>query len=550
MRRLIVCCDGTWNAPEDETVTNVRRLANALGDLTEDGNAQVTYYQPGVGTEGYLLNRLLGGSSGVGLSRNVVDGYHWLTTNYRPGDRIALFGFSRGAYTARSIAGMISACGLIETGEMDEATVWRRILGIYQHRYRSRDDVRHWRDGLDFRFDAERPEGIPIDFIGVWDTVGALGIPDYLGWLKMLDPLHRHDFHDVTLNPYIAHGRHAVAMDDMRSPYTPTLWAEPFGARQEVKQVWFPGSHKDVGGGHLRMGLSDGALQWMIDEARDAVGLGFNATTVQQVHADPLDVLHDDDRIGGLLQPLIQPAVRPWLEIFLHPQPRAVPKVDSKTLNPSIHSSVYRRHLDPPITGGRYRPTRVLGSGENATADIFAQRPWNETGLYLDPGEYVFSADGEWRSAHISSGPAGTTGLNRFNPVTERIRLLGTLSGQSAAIFRAATGNKSAEFLGSARAPNLPWMSLVGVVANNVSPANGTSGAHECISIGSTTRYEVTQGGYLYAFANDAWGQHQSNQGSVRLTVTRLPAEQETPTRRTQNSGAVPARSTRGRAAA
>ena len=149
-----------------------------------------------------------------------------------------------------------------------------------------------------------------MDFIGVWDTVGALGIPEYLGWLNILDPIHRYDFHDVTLNPHIRHGRHAVAMDERRRPYMPALWSEPYASGQDVKQVWFPGSHKDVGGGHLRMGLSDGALLWMIEEARDAVGLGFNPATVEQTQADPLDILHDDDLIGGVLQPLID-AIHP-----------------------------------------------------------------------------------------------------------------------------------------------------------------------------------------------------------------------------------------------
>ena len=524
MRRLIVCCDGTWNTPEDETVTNVRRIANALGELDEDDNVQVTYYQAGVGTEGRLLTRLLGGSTGIGLSRNVLDGYHWLATRFEPGDRIALFGFSRGAYTARSLAGMISACGLIETAGLDEITVWQRIQRIYDHRYRRRDPGSRWREGLDFAFDPERPEEIPIDFIGVWDTVGALGIPEYLGWLNTLDPLHRHDFHDVILNPHIRCGRHAVAMDEMRSPYTPTLWSEPYAPGQDVKQIWFPGSHKDVGGGHLRMGLSDGALLWMIEEARDAARLGFNPATVAQTGADPLDVLHDDDLVGGVLQPLIEPTIGPWLEIFLHPQPRAVPKIDPERPDPSVHTSVYQRHRAPPITSGNYRSTHVLASGESATVDVFAHRPWNETGLYLDPGDYVFAADGEWRAGSISSGPSGTTGLDRFNPLTERTRLVGTLVGEAEAVFRRLTGNPAADFLGSPREADVPWMSLVGVVANDASTVNGAHHAHERIAIGANTQHRVVKGGYLYAFANDAWGRYLSNQGSVRLMVTRVPA--------------------------
>ena len=419
---------------------------------------------------------------------------------------------------------MISACGLIETADLDEVTVWQRIQRSYDRGYRRRDAGGRWRDGLDFAFDPQRPEDIPVDFIGVWDTVGALGIPEYLGWLNMFDPLHRYSFHNVTLNPHIRHGRHAVAMDERRRPYMPALWSEPYASGQDVKQVWFPGSHKDVGGGHLRMGLSDGALLWMIEEAREAVGLGFNPATVEQAQADPLDVLHEDDLIGGVLQPLIEPTIRPWLEIFLHPQPRAVPKIDPDAPNPSVHTSVYERHLAPPITSGHYRSTHVLAPGESATVDTFAHRPWNDTGLYLDPGDYLFAADGEWRAGNITSGPAGTTGLNRFNPLTERTRLVGTVVGQIEALFKRVTGNTAADFLGSPREADLPWMSLVGVVANNASTANGTRTAHERIAIGANTQHRVNQGGYLYAFANDAWGQYASNQGSVRLVVTRVVA--------------------------
>ena len=512
MRRLIVCCDGTWNTAVDETVTNVRRLANALGDRDTRGRAQLTYYQPGIGTEGRLLSRLIGAGTGVGLSRNVLDAYHWLLTRYQVGDRIALFGFSRGAYTARSLAGMISSCGLIETGDRSDAEVWRQIQDVYDRGYRQ--GTEGWREGLDFRFDPAQRTRIPVDFIGVWDTVGSLGIPDYLGWLNLLDPVHRYDFHNVTLNPYIRHGRHALAMDERRRPFTPTLWARPYGAGQDVKQVWFPGGHRDVGGGHARMGLSDGALRWMIDEARAAVGLGFHPSAMAQIKADPLDVLHDDESVGGLLQPLVEPTVRPWLEVLLQPRPRAVPRIDPSAPDADLHASVYERHRTPPITGGTYRPTRVLRPGESATVDAFAQLPWNETGLYLDPGEYSFTADGEWRDARLASGPAGRTALN---PLREPVRAVGTVAGRLQPVFRWLTGNAAADFLGSPREADLPWLSLVGVVANNADHDR-----HERIRIGTNARHTVTEGGYLYAYANDAWGRYADNQGSVRLTVTRL----------------------------
>ncbi|MEV5085895.1 DUF2235 domain-containing protein, partial [Streptomyces sp. NPDC056159] len=128
MRYLIVCCDGTWNSPDQESVTNVRRLFNAL-DKT-DPSKQLSYYVPGVGTEGGVVSRLADGGFGVGLgfgpgrslAANVLEGYHWLITNYQPVDYIALFGFSRGAYTARSLAGLIAMCGLTRCGVDERET--------------------------------------------------------------------------------------------------------------------------------------------------------------------------------------------------------------------------------------------------------------------------------------------------------------------------------------------------------------------------------------------------------------------------------------------
>ncbi|MEV0660520.1 DUF2235 domain-containing protein [Spirillospora sp. NPDC050365] len=523
MRHLIVCCDGTWNTPEMDSVTNVRRLYNALDRADEDGHRQLCCYQPGVGT---LRNRLLGGAFGLGLSDNVLEAYRWLVGEYRPDDRIWLFGFSRGAYTARSLAGMISACGLIDTTALDEAALRGRIRHIYEHGYRKRGTGRRWRQGLAFRYDPDDRERIPVHFVGVWDTVGSLGVPDYLGWLNLLDPSRGHDFHDLKLNPHIRHARHAVAMDERRGPYVPTLWAGPFTGGQDVKQVWFPGSHKDVGGGHPRTGLSDGALRWMIDEVRGGeFPLGFRGAMLDQIRPDPLDVLHDDDRgMIAVVQPLADLELRPLLEIALQPRPRAVPKIDPSTRDPDVHRSVYDRQRTPPITTGPYRPTTVLTPGRPETVEVFAGEPWNETGLYLEAGEYDFSAEGTWLDGGIVSGPAGTGGPRLLNPLTERLRLVRTVLGGVERLFGAATGNRAAHSIGARREVRLPWMSLVGVVANDAVSVKGEITDHQRIPIGTGTRCRVREGGYLYTFANDAWGSSGNNRGSVRLTVTMVYA--------------------------
>jgi hypothetical protein len=519
MRHLVVCCDGTWNTPDQESVTNVKRLYDALDDTKND---QFSYYAPGVGTEGGLLARLTGGSFGVGIDGKIMGAYDWLTTTYQPGDRIALFGFSRGAYTVRSLAGMIAACGLIDTTSLDAQETGRQIERVYRKRYTQGGNAdRGWREGLTFRYDPDNAEQIPVQFIGVWDTVGALGIPDNMSWLNPLDPSAPHTFHDVKLNPHVPHARHAVAMDERRRAFTPTLWSKP-ARGQDVKQKWFPGSHMDVGGGHLERGLSDGALQWMIDEAGDAAQLAFHKTTLDQVRADPLDVLHDDNR--GLLDPLLQlvlePVIESRTELIWDMRPRAVPLVDPHASQDELDQSVYERQAKVPITSGPYRPTRVLKPGRSETVEVFAAEPWNETGLYLRTGDYTFAAEGEWLDRDIWSGPGGTKGAGRFS-LTALPRTMASAIGEVEKLYRRVSGRKEAYFPMVRREVDLPWMSLVGVVANDAIPVNGMK-AHERIAIGDREKYHVTKDGYLYAFANDAWGFYGNNHGSVRLTVTRI----------------------------
>jgi uncharacterized protein (DUF2235 family) len=522
MRRLIVCCDGTWNTPDQIAVTNVRRLYHALDDTDQRENEQLVYYQSGVGTGGGdLLGWLSGGVAGVGLSQNVMDAYRWLSTTYRHEDRIALFGFSRGAYTARSLAGMIAACGLLDTSGQDEALTSDQVRHAYQRRYRQRSTDPAWRDGLRFSHDPDRAADIPVDFIGVWDTVGSLGIPDSMGWLNLLDPARRFAFHDVRLNPYVQHARHAVALDERRGPFTPTLWDDTASRDdQDVKQVWFPGSHMDVGGGHRERGLSDGTLLWMVQEARAAVALGFRKDMTDQIRPDAQDVAHDDNQgIYGLLEPLYEPLIRPALESLFEPRPRATPVLEES--NHALHPSVHERHKNPPIGSGPYRPTTILEPGQSSTVEVYADRPWNWTGLYLQAGvDYTFTARGLWTDLTIPSGPDGVTGRRRFRPV-EAARLAGSALGLGERLFRRVTGNPRANFLLTRREEQMPWMSLVGVVANDAVTTPGAPDAHESLAIGAGADHRVCRDGYLYAFANDAWSLYGNNRGMVRLTVTR-----------------------------
>ncbi|WP_028922128.1 DUF2235 domain-containing protein [Pseudonocardia acaciae] len=496
MRHLVVCCDGTWNTPGQTldgvpTPTNVVRLYHAL----ERDDDQLGYYHPGVGTGPTLVDRLAGGGLGVGVSATIKSAYSWLATHYRDGDAICLFGFSRGAYTVRSLSGMLSACGLASFPEdMAPSERWHEIDRLYDKVYRPAR-------GQPAQSPPYPPP--PIRFLGVWDTVGALGIPDQLGLLNLLDIDGRHRFHNTTLSPQVEHARHAVALDEARGPFTPTLWTGIGESRPgTVRQVWFPGDHCDVGGGHRQTGLSDCALRWMIDEAEAYAKLRFRPGMKDQVEPDPLDVLHDS--CTGLFR-------------YLGPAPRPIPLV---TTGDAVADSALDRQARPLLAVGPYRPGRTLAVGDHAGLDVYAARMWNDAGLYLEPGRYEFVASGEWLGAGTALGPAGTSGVD-LGP-SGLLRLASSLAGWWQERLRGWSHNETATFLAAPRSERAPWMALLGTVADQRFDSNGALQPHRSFVIGDRAEHTVERAGYLYAYANSAWGLYSHNRGAVHLTVTRL----------------------------
>lgn len=270
MKRLVVCCDGTWNRPDQvadgvAAPTNVSKLA--LGVAREDGSGirQLLYYQQGVGTR--PLERIRGGAFGLGLSRNVRACYRFLVESYSPGDELYLFGFSRGAFTARSTVGLVRNAGILRPEHAD------RIPDAYRL-YRSRADPAKPL-GLEAQIfrRMHSHEELSVHFVGVWDTVGALGIP--IDGVRLPFLTRRWTFHDTELSSRVSHAYHALAIDERRAPFKPTLWRrQDHASGQKLEQVWFSGAHCDVGGGYRETGLSDIALLWMVERAR-AAGLAF-----------------------------------------------------------------------------------------------------------------------------------------------------------------------------------------------------------------------------------------------------------------------------------
>jgi len=273
VKRIVLCFDGTWRRPADESLspdqqveTNVARFYRSVHDVGSDGVGQAKWYDEGVGTNWY--DRFVGGTIGAGLEFNILEGYTQLARHFQPGDEVFILGFSRGAYTARSLAGLIRNCGLVKPSlAVAKAPI---AYGIY----RTRDDGPDSRTAALFRrmFSQE----IPIKFMGVWDTVGALGIPS-----SVLEGFNSqfYEFHDTRLSSIVQHAYHAVALDEHREAYKACLWEPGEEPRQRLEQRWFAGSHSDVGGGHPDRRLSDITLNWMQEKAA-ACGLSLTKTSV------------------------------------------------------------------------------------------------------------------------------------------------------------------------------------------------------------------------------------------------------------------------------
>ncbi|HUL10005.1 MAG TPA: DUF2235 domain-containing protein [Candidatus Acidoferrum sp.] len=309
--RLVLCFDGTWNkpdvsrAPDEQVETNVRRFHEAVLATAPGGVRQVKWYSPGVGTR--WDERLRGGAFGYGIDEIIRSGYDFLATNYVEGDELFILGFSRGAYAARSLVGMLRKSGLVT--DLD------RVPEAYAL-YRDVDDTPDSDAAKSFR--AANARTVGVKFLGVWDTVGALGIPASLldrfriPGLESFDR-RKYQFHDTGLSGIVENAYHAVAIDEHREEFKPTLWTAPFHDHQTVEQRWFVGAHCDVGGGYAERELSDLGLAWMMEKAASC-GLALAPARRPQPKPDwARGTLHDSFKefLGGVGKLLENPYFRP-----------------------------------------------------------------------------------------------------------------------------------------------------------------------------------------------------------------------------------------------
>lgn len=371
-KNLVFCADGTWNGPDvdddDDGTPDKTNVLKAFGRLsgaltpgykptdpeqekaaTEGGTlVQHAKYLHGVGHSHSLIRKLLGGGVGAGIERRIIRGYTYLSRNCAPGDRIYLIGFSRGAYTVRTLAGMVATVGLLNPAKLDLSnkrkayrygvTAWSRYRRTLVNRF-TRTQKAYERLGFPVSKAGWVPD-VPIRAVGVWDTVGALGMPVYR--LKSGRRLEAYRFANHALSPKVQSAFHALSVDERRADFTATLW-DP---RDGMEQVWFAGAHADVGGGNpaTQSRLSNIALTWMLQKLE---GAGMRIT--------------DDG--AGLPRDAAAKMHEPWNEGVW----RKLAKADRKIPRaPRFHASLYERK---DILGDAYSPRPLTPYTVNGRLD-------------------------------------------------------------------------------------------------------------------------------------------------------------------------------------
>ncbi len=310
-KRIVIFCDGTWGKLSGKWQTHIPRLSQTVLPTATDNISQYVFYQEGVGTgRGWnvfarVMDKFFGGILGLGLDVNLAEAYRHLVYWYEPGDEVFIFGFSRGAYTARSLGGLVRRIGIMPRTHLD-----RLPEAIGEYRRRDKAD-----DADDPYFLEKRRELSPLTatsekdlewrkaqgdhdsiflklaYIGVFDTVGALGLPGILGvFAKCVNK--KYQFHDTKLSRMVRAARHAVAIDEERRLYPPTLWTnieflngDVTGHERPYLQDWFPGNHGVVGGSGQAPALAQCSAAWIVEGAR-AMGLGFDQEQLDRLIAD------------------------------------------------------------------------------------------------------------------------------------------------------------------------------------------------------------------------------------------------------------------------
>jgi len=324
-KNIVVFSDGTGQEGGKGNNTNVYNLFNMVEDRTPQ---QAAFYDRGLGTG---WRKITGNGAGAGISQNIMECYKFIFEEYQAGDRIYLFGFSRGAYTVRSLSGFINLFGILPKSRPE---LIKKAYDIYEI-----EDTEDRKKKAEEFLGRHHNQYCYIEFIGVWDTVGALGVP-----FKAVDlvvdrvPFFRHKFHDTALSDNVKHGCQALSLDDERLTFHPTFWDErKMQNHQRIEQVWFAGVHTDVGGGYPEHGLADITLGWMVKKAT-ARGLLIYPKHKVKTRPDQDGMIHDS---------------RKGMAALFRKKQR---ELTDEILKPVIHQSVLDRKLDKKNNPGKYKP--------------------------------------------------------------------------------------------------------------------------------------------------------------------------------------------------
>lgn len=390
MKRLIFCFDGTWNHLSRPNPTNVVVTAQSITPVAKDGTVQIIHYDPGVGTG--PDDHWRGGLFGEGLLDKIVDAYTFLVFNYEPGDELFIFGFSRGAFTARAFVGFVRNLGIIQRRHAariaDGVDLYKKHKPGADHLAPELLDFR-WKYSpeicIDTKEDGWRVANcagyvagaavvVRIKYLGVWDTVAALGVPSDLFFAKWAN--RGEQYYDAELSSLVVSARHAVSIDEGRTTFAPTLWPNfaalneslgfaPLAADAPYQQKWWPGDHGSVGGGGDIRGLSDGALIWILDGALE-MGL-----EVDRDRESPLFKVLPDPFAPLVNMKPVEPTVGSRIEaMILKKAPRENGPIHIEEVS---DAALLRWRADPQTLpeGKLYRPTPLAG----VAAAIESQAP-------------------------------------------------------------------------------------------------------------------------------------------------------------------------------
>ncbi|HEX6974357.1 MAG TPA: DUF2235 domain-containing protein [Vicinamibacterales bacterium] len=464
-KNIVICADGTGNTAIKGRGTNVFKMYEAIDQAGhrlhphDQLRPQVAIYHDGVGTETVKWWRLLTGATGWGLSRNVKQLYAELARVYAPGDKIFLFGFSRGAFTVRTLAMLIHACGILDLSSERCRTndaFWKTVNEAYREYRRAynsyltglfsrtRPLTRARVAELRKRFSVPIPEnegtskGKLIQFIGVWDTVDAVGLPFRVSQFVNAF-IYAFKFPDRTLNSSVEHACHALALDEERESFAPVLWDESkTEAPHRIEQVWFAGVHSNVGGGYPKHGMSLTALDWMMWKAA-RFGLRFVPAErlSYRYHGDVDDKMYDS---------------RAGLGVFYRWKPRDVEELCRRNgIVPKVHRSVFERiarNTEGYAPGSIPTEPQVVSSSASSVVtdtirDLVAkQHGAGEPLLRQHAGVRRVGAWSYWLFVYAVLVTAGMTIVNWYGSVTSGV------SGWKAIVWALATNVFTSKWIG------------------------------------------------------------------------------------------------------